>query len=237
MLTNFHGRSFNGPYAVIAHSDRSLWFTDPGPGAGAGGNGNRNAGRGAGLPQHVYRFEPGTGDCRVVADGFDGLGALCFAPDERTLYVCDMGAVRSGGTTNAARSATVYAYSVVCPYRNLNPKLTNNNNTNNNNNNEGQPAAAAAAAAAASPFLTNRRVFAYVATGVPRGIRCDGFGNVWAGCGDGVNVWDRGGRLLGKVLVAGGGVSGLCWGEGGEMWIAGGERLWRVEVGEGVRGV
>ncbi|KAG6902430.1 hypothetical protein C0995_016609 [Termitomyces sp. Mi166 len=35
----------------------------------------------------------------------------------------------------------------------------------------------------------NRRVFAYVDTGVPDGIQVDTQGNVYSGCGDGVQVW------------------------------------------------
>lgn len=34
----------------------------------------------------------------------------------------------------------------------------------------------------------NRRVFAYADTGIPDGIQLDTKGNVYAGCGDGVQV-------------------------------------------------
>jgi len=34
----------------------------------------------------------------------------------------------------------------------------------------------------------NRRVFAYVDTGIPDGVQIDKDGNVYAGCGDGVQV-------------------------------------------------
>ena len=37
----------------------------------------------------------------------------------------------------------------------------------------------------------NRRVFAYVDTGVADGVQLDTNGNVYAGCGDGVQVGDR----------------------------------------------
>ena len=36
--------------------------------------------------------------------------------------------------------------------------------------------------------FTNRRVFAYIDTGAPDGIQLDAAGNVYAGCGDGVQV-------------------------------------------------
>jgi gluconolactonase len=49
--------------------------------------------------------------------------------------------------------------------------------------------------------LANRRTFVYVDTGFPDGIHCDTEGNVWAGCGDGVHVWNSEGLLLGKIWI------------------------------------
>ena len=89
--------------------------------------------------------------------------------------------------------------------------------------------------AAPAPFLTNRRVFAFADTGAPDGIKCDMEGNVYAGCGDGINVWNPGGSLMGKILVDGG-VANFCFGEPGEMWAFGEERLWRVGLAERVKG-
>ena len=39
-----------------------------------------------------------------------------------------------------------------------------------------------------SQALLNRRVFAYVDAGIPDGVQIDKDGNVYAGCGDGVQV-------------------------------------------------
>lgn len=39
---------------------------------------------------------------------------------------------------------------------------------------------------------------------IPDGIKCDMGGNVYSGCGDGVNIWSPGGVLLGRILVEGG---------------------------------
>jgi gluconolactonase len=33
------------------------------------------------------------------------------------------------------------------------------------------------------------------------GIHCDSKGNVYAGCGDGVHVWNRSGKLIGKIYT------------------------------------
>ncbi|MCJ1227598.1 hypothetical protein MMC12_004254 [Toensbergia leucococca] len=86
-----------------------------------------------------------------------------------------------------------------------------------------------------SPFLINRRVFAYADSGVPDGIKCDVLGNVYAGCGDGINVWSAGGMLIGKILIEGG-CANFCFGREGEMWCFGEHRLWRVKLGDETRG-
>lgn len=52
--------------------------------------------------------------------------------------------------------------------------------------------------------LHNRRLFAYADTGIPDGIHTDTEGNVYSACSDGVNVWNREGVLLGKMVVEGG---------------------------------
>ncbi|KAI0079437.1 calcium-dependent phosphotriesterase [Panus rudis PR-1116 ss-1] len=47
----------------------------------------------------------------------------------------------------------------------------------------------------------NRRVFAYVDTGLADGIQIDTQGNVYAGTGDGVHVWNNEGTLIGKFFL------------------------------------
>jgi gluconolactonase len=49
--------------------------------------------------------------------------------------------------------------------------------------------------------LTGRRIFAYSDNGIPDGLHTDTDGNVWAGCGDGIHVWNPAGRLIGKIWV------------------------------------
>ncbi|KAI5122872.1 hypothetical protein M0805_003324 [Coniferiporia weirii] len=49
--------------------------------------------------------------------------------------------------------------------------------------------------------FTNRRVFAYADNGVPDGIQVDAAGRVYAGCGDGVQVWSSTGELIGKLFL------------------------------------
>ncbi|KAJ9637725.1 hypothetical protein H2199_007216 [Coniosporium tulheliwenetii] len=50
-------------------------------------------------------------------------------------------------------------------------------------------------------ILRNRRVFAYPDSGFPDGVHTDTAGNVWAGVGDGVHIWNEEGILLGKLHI------------------------------------
>lgn len=72
-------------------------------------------------------------------------------------------------------------------------------------------------------------------TGIPDGIKNDVFGNVYAGCGDGINAWSAGGVLLGKILVENG-ASNFAFGKNGELFIMNENRLWRAELSEDVKG-
>ncbi|KAF2832634.1 calcium-dependent phosphotriesterase [Ophiobolus disseminans] len=85
------------------------------------------------------------------------------------------------------------------------------------------------------PFLINRRLFAMADTGIPDGIKCDMHGNVYSGCGDGLNIWSPGGVLLAKVLV-GGGVANFCFGKGGQVFLLNEHRLWRLQLAKGCNG-
>ncbi|KAI0442967.1 gluconolactonase [Xylaria telfairii] len=47
----------------------------------------------------------------------------------------------------------------------------------------------------------NRRTFAYVHAGVPDGLHIDTKGRLYAGCGDGVHVFNPSGTLIGKIFL------------------------------------
>ncbi|TGJ86209.1 hypothetical protein E0Z10_g2530 [Xylaria hypoxylon] len=53
----------------------------------------------------------------------------------------------------------------------------------------------------ASPFLVNKRLFAFAFSGVPAAVTCDPAGNVYAACADGVEVWNSGGTALGLIQI------------------------------------
>lgn len=67
--------------------------------------------------------------------------------------------------------------------------------------------------------------------GVPDGIKCDVYGNVYSGCGDGIEVWNPAGTLIGTIVIPGGGVANFCFGKDGSclfvMSRSYGEFNWR----------
>lgn len=54
-----------------------------------------------------------------------------------------------------------------------------------------------------APFLSNRRVFAVPVSGIPIGIKCDDKSHVYAGCSDGIEVWNSGGMLQAVIEIPG----------------------------------
>ena len=82
----YGGKRLNSPNDVVAHSDGSLWFTDPSYGILSDYEGYK-------APQeqptrNVYRIDP-SGGITVVADDFTQPNGLAFSPDERLLYIAD----------------------------------------------------------------------------------------------------------------------------------------------------
>lgn len=72
-------------------------------------------------------------------------------------------------------------------------------------------------------------------TGVPDGIKTDMQGNVYAGCGDGINVWSAGGVLLGKILVNNG-AANFGFGKGGQMYIMNENKVYFAQLDSSVKG-
>ncbi len=91
LVTNFHGRDFNSPNDVVVAKDGAIWFTDP---SYANEADFRQRPK---LPNQVYRFDPRTGDLRVVADGFGRPNGIAFSPDEKTCYITDTDQIHGDG--------------------------------------------------------------------------------------------------------------------------------------------
>ncbi|KAL3483776.1 protein AkeP [Aspergillus germanicus] len=158
------------------------------------------------LPAQVYRFDPATGSIRVVADGFGRPNGISFSPDEKTVYVTDTNMVHGRADgVDVDRKRAATIYAFDVK------------------------------AYSGEPFLVTRRVLAMPDTGIPDGIKCDLQGNVYSGCGDGINVWSPGGVLLGKILIPGG-VANFCFAQPGEILALNENRLWRVRLAGRARG-
>ncbi len=71
--------------------------------------------------------------------------------------------------------------------------------------------------------------------GIPDGIKCDVYGNVYSGCGNGLHVWSPGGELIGKILISGG-VANFCFGKQGEIFLCNEQKLWRVQLDRSTKG-
>ena len=92
LADRFEGKRFNSPNDVVVKSDDSIWFTDPQYGIDSDFEGHKaDSEIGA---DHVYRLDPRTGECRIVADDFSRPNGLAFSPDERRLYIVDSGGIR-----------------------------------------------------------------------------------------------------------------------------------------------
>lgn len=97
LVTGYYGRDFNSPHDVVLAKDGALWFTDPCHGFEQDFRGKPV------LPCQVYRFDPASGDVRVVADGLGRPTGIAFSPDEGTAYVTDTDACRGDGDQDVAR--------------------------------------------------------------------------------------------------------------------------------------
>ena len=86
-------------------------------------------------------------------------------------------------------------------------------------------------------FLGNRRVFAFIDTGGPDGLKVDTMGNVYVGIGGAVAVYNSGGELLGKILFGDDQIGNIGFGERGTLFVMGGTQLWRVDLSPDVLGV
>jgi gluconolactonase len=101
VLSNYHGRRFNSPKDAAVHSDGSVWFTDPIYGYDQG---LRPAPE---LPNQVYRFDPHTGDVRIMADGFGRPSGICFSPFEKICYISDTDFIHGDGNIDFNRASTM----------------------------------------------------------------------------------------------------------------------------------
>ena len=79
---HWEGKHLNSPNDIVARGDGLLYFTDPPYGAPTFGRQ---------IPfQGVFALDS-LGEPRLILDDFDKPNGLAFAPDGKTLYICDTG--------------------------------------------------------------------------------------------------------------------------------------------------
>ena len=193
----FNGKRLNSPNDIVAHSDGSVWFTDPpyggqlyeGQADAAGGPSNTSGrinpriGQPAGLgmfkrelPNAVYRVDARGAITQVATeDQVPDPNGLAFSPDFKRLYVASTG--KGPGDTGPGGQGDVIVFDVGTDNR-----------------------------------LSNRRRFAdFMVDGVkcgPDGVRCDVDGNLWCASNagravgySGVTVWNPQGKLIGRIRL------------------------------------
>jgi gluconolactonase len=89
LVERHDGKRLNSPNDVVVKSDGTIWFTDPVYGIVNDYEGGRQQSE---QPPAVHRFDPKSGEIRIVADDFDGPNGLAFSPDEHLLYIAETGA-------------------------------------------------------------------------------------------------------------------------------------------------
>jgi gluconolactonase len=90
LVDRYQGKRLNSPNDVVVKSDGSVWFSDPSYGIDSDYEGYQAESEIGAC--HVYRIDPRSGECRIVADDFVRPNGLAFSPDETRLYIADTGA-------------------------------------------------------------------------------------------------------------------------------------------------
>ncbi|MGH3116745.1 MAG: SMP-30/gluconolactonase/LRE family protein [Streptomyces sp.] len=83
----YEGKRLNSPNDAVVAADGAVWFTDATYGIDSDYEGNRGESEiGA---RNLYRADPHTGRCTIMAEGFSQPTGIGFAPGQRRLYVAD----------------------------------------------------------------------------------------------------------------------------------------------------
>ncbi|KIJ24788.1 hypothetical protein M422DRAFT_39008 [Sphaerobolus stellatus SS14] len=208
ILDDFHGRQFNSMNDVkVNPMSRAIFFTDPEHGFLLG----------LSLPQRyrlftyillnqVYQLDPSTGAVRVVADQVDKCNGIAFSPDGKIVYMSH------------------------AEYKRPFPRLTclsTDSGAAGTSFDPTQPATIYTFDVdPQTEQFRNRRVLAYIDTGIPDGIQVDSKGNVYASTGDGIQIYDPTGVLLGKIFIGTTSSSHIFAGPGRLVVLAGSKYSW-----------
>ncbi|SJX65662.1 related to Gluconolactonase [Sporisorium reilianum f. sp. reilianum] len=224
-LTNFEGKPFSSLNDVVRHPTTGcVFFTDPDYGVEQSFKSHEKEY----APNGVYIWNPATNQVKLVDDAnYVKPNGVTFVPSAANdgsglLITTDTGRFRFHRNADMGDfyvdnhgPSVIYSYAVHA----------------DSNSKDGLPAV----------DVESRREFAPSTSGVPDGIHVDMQGNVWAGHGNGVHVYqpqsDGSGKLIGKFVLPGGkGVANFCWagktssGQYRQLLFAEDE-LWEVLIG------
>lgn len=209
VINNYLGRPFNSPNDVYVARNGVVYFTDPTIGY------QQDIRPVPQLGEQVFAFVPNTTIVRPVADHFGNPNGVQLSPDELSAYVTDT--IDTDPSTKLPSFMTIYKFDVMYP------SMRKQGHEKNKGPARGEVG-----------FFANRRVFAVPSQGIPDGIKLDSRGNVYAGCGDGINVWNENGILLGKIVVQGG-TSNFGFASDGRIFALNEEKLYLVRLDKSVQ--
>jgi gluconolactonase len=99
VVDSFEGRRLNSPNDIVVQRDGSIWFSDPPYGILSDHEGHRAESEQP--ANHVFRFDPATGELHAATAEVEEPNGLAFSPDESVLYVSDTSAaLRKDGSGN-----------------------------------------------------------------------------------------------------------------------------------------
>jgi gluconolactonase len=97
VVDRYQGKRLNSPNDVVVKSDGTIWFTDPPYGIASDFEGHKAESELGDC--FVFRFDPATGELRMVSDFVEEPNGIAFSPDESVLYVSDTSAaLRTDGS-------------------------------------------------------------------------------------------------------------------------------------------
>jgi gluconolactonase len=90
LADRYRGGRLNSPNDLVVKSDGTIWFSDPPYGIASDREGHAAASEQE--ANHVFRFDPASGQLDAVTALVQEPNGLAFSPDERLLYVSDTSA-------------------------------------------------------------------------------------------------------------------------------------------------
>ncbi len=118
VVNRYQGKRLNSPNDVVVKSDGTIWFSDPPYGIASDREGHKAQSELGDC--FVFRFDPASGELRVVSNFVEEPNGLAFSPDESVLYVSDTSAALR---TDGSGHHHIVAFDVVDAQSLVNPRV------------------------------------------------------------------------------------------------------------------